>query len=61
MRICKCDNCRYTFRYPLIPSNCPDCGSSAVRTANEKEVEIFEQDQKTLQEEIRMGLYAAAG
>ena len=32
MKICTCEHCRYTFRYPLIPLMCPDCG---------KKIELF--------------------
>ena len=38
MKICTCENCRFTFRYPLLPLACPDCGKDAVRLATEKEV-----------------------
>lgn len=61
MRIYRCTSCRYTFRYPLKPQCCPDCGREAVRTATESEVKDFHRDQKILAEEILTGLYAAAG
>ena len=60
MKICKCEACRYVFRYPLIPAGCPDCGQRTVRAADEKEVKTYWEDQKILQEEIQRGLYAAA-
>ena len=60
MRIYRCDCCRYTFRYPIKPPACPDCGKHAVRPATGREVKIYRADQKILAEEIRKGLYAAA-
>lgn len=59
MKLCTCDKCKYTFRYPLIPQYCPDCGSHSVRPANEKEKQDYHRNQRILSEEIRMGLYAA--
>ena len=42
MKICTCENCRFTFRYPLLPLACPDCGKKdAVRPATEKELEDY--------------------
>jgi len=61
MKICKCESCRYIFRYPVIPSGCPDCGQRRVRAANIQEIRSYLSDQKILREEIRKGLYAAAG
>lgn len=59
MKICTCEKCRYTFRYPLLPPACPDCGSHSVRQATEQEKKEFHRNQKILAQEIRMGLYAA--
>ena len=61
MKIYRCDCCRYTFRYPLRPQFCPDCGRETVRNATETEVKDFHRDQRILAEEIRLGLYAATG
>ena len=61
MKVFICDCCRYTFRYPLKPQFCPDCGREAVRTATETEVTDFHRDQKILAEEIRNGTYSATG
>ena len=61
MKICICESCHYTFRYPLLPSSCPDCGRKDVRIANEDEVKEFHRLQAILAEEIRTGLYPAAG
>ena len=61
MKICKCESCRYVFRYPIIPSGCPDCGQRLVRAANIQEIKMYLNDQKILRDEIRKGLYAAAG
>ena len=58
MMICTCEKCRYTFRYPIQPLTCPDCGSSAVRPTNEKEKKDFHREQKILAKEIQLGLYA---
>ena len=61
MKICKCESCKYVFRYPLLPSSCPDCGKQSVRIATEKERYDFHRNQKVLAEEIRLGLYAVSG
>ena len=61
MIICTCDKCKYTFRYPLLPPACPDCGTKAVRPANEQEKKEYRKNQRILAKEIRSGLYAAAG
>ena len=61
MKIYRCTSCRYTFRYPLKPQCCPDCGRGDVRSATESEVKDFHRDQKILAEEIRAGFCAAAG
>lgn len=61
MKICICTKCHYAFLYPLLPSQCPDCGSHTVRPANEQEKKDYHRDQKILREEIKAGLYAAAG
>ena len=60
MKICTCETCRYIFRYPIIPSRCPDCGKDRVRRATSSEVSAFRADQKILAEEIRAGLYGTA-
>ena len=60
MKIYTCDCCRYTFRYPVLPLSCPDCGKHAVRIANNHEVNNYWRDQKILAEEIKAGLYAPA-
>ena len=57
MKICTCENCRFTFRYPLLPLACPDCGKYAVRLATEKEVADYWRMQEIIKEEIRLGLY----
>ena len=49
---------RYTFRYPVMPVICPDCGKQEVRAANGKERKIYWHDQVLLAREIRAGLYA---
>ena len=59
MIICKCDSCRYTFRYPILPITCPDCGKRNVRRADKIEIKSYWQDQALIAEEIRAGLYAA--
>ncbi len=61
MHICTCSHCKYTFRYPMIPFHCPDCGKDAVREATEEEIRDYHQMQAILREEIRLGLYAATG
>ena len=61
MKICICENCHYTFRYPLLPPSCPDCGRKNVRIANDDEVNEFHRMQASLAEEIRTGLYPATG
>lgn len=61
MKICTCESCHYTFRYPIIPPSCPDCGNKNVRMADDKEIREYHRLQKILAEEIRMGLYAATG
>ena len=60
MKICTCEACRYSFRYPIIPTRCPDCGKKAVRPATESEVKSFLRELAIIEEEIRMGLYGAA-
>ena len=58
MKICTCENCRFTFRYPLLPLACPDCGKKdAVRAATEKEIVDYWYMQEIIKEEIRLGLY----
>ena len=58
MKICTCENCRFTFRYPLLPLACPDCGKKdAVRPATEKELEDYYKMQEIIKEESRLGLY----
>ncbi len=42
-------------------SSCPDCGRKEVRIANKDEVKEFHRLQAILAEEIRTGLYPAAG
>ena len=59
MKICTCEKCRYTFRYPLIPELCPDCGAKKVRQATPAEIKDFYDMQKLLEEEIRDGLWTA--
>ena len=59
MKLYTCDQCRYTFLYPLKAQACPDCGREAVRPATEKETDDYNCMQEILQEEIRLGLYAA--
>ena len=59
MKIYTCEHCRYAFRYPMRPQACPDCGADAVRPASDYEVNDYWKMQKILQEEIRIGLYAA--
>ena len=59
MNLYTCDHCKYTFRYPLKTLVCPDCGKEAVRPATEKETADYYAMQRILQEEIRLGLYAA--
>ena len=58
MRICTCENgnCRYVFRYPLLPPSCPDCGKRTVRPANKAEITRYLREQKILREEITSGL-----
>ena len=58
MKICTCSQCRYTFRYPLVPTCCPDCGARAVRRATSSEIREFRRMQKIIEEEIRSGLCA---
>ena len=60
MKICTCEACKYTFRYPLLPLHCPDCGRSAVRDATGEEIKEFYHLQEILAEEIRSGIYGAA-
>ena len=61
MKLCTCDYCRYIFRYPVIPVRCPDCGKRNIRPADKQEIAAYRRDQTLLAEEIRMGLYKAAG
>ncbi len=61
MKIYRCENCRYTFLYPLKPRFCPDCGSQTIRNATEGEKKECHREQQVLAEEIRLGLYASAG
>ena len=58
-RICTCESCRYTFRYPIFPTACPDCGKKTVRTATDQEIEEYYKNQLILEREIREGLYPA--
>ena len=60
MKICTCEACRYTFRYPIIPLRCPDCGKEAVREAAAKEIRQFHIEQEILRKEVQLGIYAAA-
>ena len=58
MKICTCENCRFTFRYPILPLACPDCGKKdSVRLATEKEHADYYKMQEIIKEEIRLGLY----
>ncbi len=57
MKICTCEQCHYTFLYPLLPHTCPDCGMKKVRLANEKEILRYRAEQQILADEIRAGLY----
>jgi Zn finger protein HypA/HybF involved in hydrogenase expression len=57
MKICTCENCRFTFRYPVLPLACPDCGQDAVRLATENELSDYYKMQEIIKEEIRLGLY----
>ena len=57
MKICTCENCRYTFRYPLLPASCPDCGKEPVRIATCSEAMDFCRLEAIVSEEIRAGLY----
>ena len=59
VKICTCEACRYTFRYPLIPPRCPDCGHAKVREARRNEIKEYHRMQKILAEEIRLGIYGA--
>jgi Zn finger protein HypA/HybF involved in hydrogenase expression len=59
MKVCTCENCRFTFRYPILPLACPDCGHDAVRLATEKELSDYYKMQEIIKEEIRLGLYPA--
>lgn len=59
MKTCTCESCHYTFRYPLIPITCPDCGRDAVRLANRKEIKAYRIEQILLAEEIRAGIYGS--
>jgi len=61
MIIYRCTSCRYTFRYPVLPSACPDCGRRTVRPADRRERQEYRRNQKILIREIRQGLYNAAG
>ena len=36
MKIYRCDCCRYTFRYPLRPQFCPDCGKDLLQRRSRK-------------------------
>ena len=56
MKICTCEKCRYTFQFPLVPLNCPDCGKENVRIATEKETKDYWKSQEILSEEIKLGL-----
>ena len=58
MKICTCENCRFTFSYPILPLACPDCGKKdSVRLATEKEQADYYKMQEIIKEEIRLGLY----
>ena len=57
MPLCTCKQCRYIFRYPLLPSRCPDCGAEAVRKATDAEVQEYRRMQEILREEIRLGIW----
>lgn len=60
MKICACENrnCRYIFRYPLVPPTCPDCGKKNVRPANRDEITRYTHEQEILRKEISMGLWS---
>ena len=60
MKICTCTSCRYIFRYPVLPSSCPDCGKQTVRLASALEIKEFHINQAIIAQEIRDGLYEAA-
>ena len=60
MKICTCEACRYTFRYPIVPLRCPDCGKDAVRESSAKEIRQFHIEQEIVRKEIQLEIYAAA-
>ena len=60
MKIFTCEHCHFTFRYPLLPAACPDCGRNKVRPASEKEVLRYRIEQQVIADEISAGMYAAA-
>ena len=60
MRICTCEACHYTFRYPIVPLRCPDCGKDAVREAAAKEIRQFHIEQEIIRKEVQLGIYAVA-
>ena len=57
MEIYTCRQCRYTFRRPLLPASCPDCGTGTVRKATVREIREYDRIQRLLAEDIRMGLW----
>ena len=60
MKIYTCESCDFTFRYPIHPTTCPDCGQKLIRPANAYEIERYHLEQRILAEEIKMGLYPVA-
>ncbi len=60
MKICTCEACRYTFRYPIIIPRCPDCGKGPVRKANKDEIRTYLRNQEIIAEEIRLGIYGVS-
>ena len=60
MKICTCEACRYTFRYPIVPLRCPDCGKDAIRESSAKEIRQFHIEQEIIRKEVQLGIYAAA-
>ena len=60
MKICTCEACRYTFRYPIVPLCCSDCGKDAIRESSAKEIRQFHIEQEIVRKEVQLGIYAAA-
>ncbi len=60
MKYCTCESCRFTFRYPILPPACIDCGEGPVRNATDEEIEDYHRKQKILQAKIMSSLYAGA-